>query len=161
MSSGSHYAEFKLISAVQPYIGIVRPMPSLGAAASYFSYFNDPVHYSDFLAQRSENWGDGNVHACEYLPDFGHVSWTNWEDEGDDEEEWEGMEGCDNGDTIGMLLNLDKGTLSVYKNNRRLGVMKDGLSGSYCWYVTIDGNDTVAIKEAEMPREAKAAKNNI
>ena len=57
------------------------------------------------------------------------------------------------GDTVGMLLNLDEGTLIVYKNNRRLGVMKDGLSGSYCWYVTVDGIDKVAIKEAQIPRD--------
>ena len=45
------------------------------------------------------------------------------------------MEDFSDGDTIGMLLNLDKGTLTVYRNGHRLGVMKDGLSGPYCWYV--------------------------
>ena len=41
------------------------------------------------------------------------------------------------GGTIGLLLDLDEGTLTVYKNGRRLGVMKDGLSGEYCWYTSI------------------------
>ncbi|EJK49548.1 hypothetical protein THAOC_31564, partial [Thalassiosira oceanica] len=62
------------------------------------------------------------------------MSWTNWDDELTGGVEWDGMESCQSGDTVGMLLNLDEGTLTVYKNNRRLGVMKDGLSGPYCWF---------------------------
>lgn len=65
---------------------------------------------------------------------------------------------------LGLLLDLDSGTLTAYKNGRRLGVMKDvsrmswismlfllyiratygrfllffqGLSGEYCWTATI------------------------
>ena len=85
------------------------------------------------------------------------MCWTAWDEEADWEDEdghrvhWEGMEGCSTGDTLGMLLNLDNGTLTVYKNNRRLGVLKDGLSGPYCWYVVIDEGDVVAIKQALPP----------
>ena len=66
------------------------------------------------------------------------------------------MEGCDDGDTVGMLLDLTMGTLAVYKNNRRLGVMKDGLSGSYCWYATSTsggsgGEDIITIKRCDPP----------
>ena len=50
-----------------------------------------------------------------------------------------------------MLLNLDEGTLTVYKNNRRLGVMKDGLSESYCWYVSASVGDAITIKRGEPP----------
>ena len=79
------------------------------------------------------------------------MSWTDWHDELYDFIGWEGMEGCTSGDTIGMLLNSDEGTLTVYKNNRRLGVMKDGLSGMYCWYVDVGNEDTVAIKRGRPP----------
>ena len=34
---------------------------------------------------------------------------------------------------LGMLLDLDEGTLSVYQNGRRVGTLKDGLAGEYCW----------------------------
>ena len=61
------------------------------------------------------------------------------------------MEACHSGDTIGMLLNLDEGTLTVYKNNRRLGVLKDGLSGSYCWFVSVSTGDAISIKRGEPP----------
>ena len=150
MRSGIHFAEFEIISG-EPYIGIVRPMPSLDAEA----YENDcffvgrRAFYHAFLAQRSDDWGDGNVHACEYSSYTGKVCWTDWDD-GDDAD-WEGMECCGTGDTIGMLLNLEKGTLTVWKNNRRLGVMKDGLSGPYCRYTTVAGSESVAIQKAYLP----------
>ena len=32
---------------------------------------------------------------------------------------------------LGMLLDLDKGTLTIYKDNQRLGVMISGLAGEY------------------------------
>ena len=48
--------------------------------------------------------------------------------------EWDGSEGFENNDKVGLLLDLDDaGTLTVYKNGRRLGILKDGLSGEYCW----------------------------
>lgn len=36
---------------------------------------------------------------------------------------------------IGMTLDLDAGTLIVFKNGQRVGLMKAGLSGEYCWFV--------------------------
>ena len=42
------------------------------------------------------------------------------------------MRGIFNGE-LGLLLDLDEGTLTVYKDGTRLGVMMDGLSGEYTW----------------------------
>ena len=39
--------------------------------------------------------------------------------------------------SIGLMLDLGEGTLSVYKNGRRLGVMGEGLDGEYCWFVSV------------------------
>ncbi|EJK46790.1 hypothetical protein THAOC_34525 [Thalassiosira oceanica] len=85
---------------------------------------------------RTGEWGTGNVHLCEDICGNGDMSLTDW-DRDTEEDSWEGMEGCESGDAAGMLLNLDEGTLTVYKNNRCLGVMKDGLSGPYCWSASI------------------------
>jgi hypothetical protein len=41
------------------------------------------------------------------------------------------------GDHIGLLLDLDQGSMTVYKNDERLGVMATGLSGEYCWAVSL------------------------
>ena len=154
MRSGVHYVEFKIIFGT-PNIGIVRPMPNLDAdayAGESFDWFNDEL-YPGFLAEQSDEWGNGNVHACEYWSYSGRMNWTNWDGEGKDAVNWEGMEGCGTGDTVGMLLDLDEGTLTLFKNNRHLGVAKDGLSGSYCWYVAgLWGGDEVTMKRGEHPR---------
>ena len=52
---------------------------------------------------------------------------------------------------IGMLLDLDEGTLSVYKNGRKLGVMKRGLAGHYCWVVAFLPGRQVTIKRGPVP----------
>ncbi|EJK62722.1 hypothetical protein THAOC_16655 [Thalassiosira oceanica] len=156
MRSGSHYAEYEIIVGL-PYIGVVRPMPGLDVASfgEDCCYFvGDESFYPRFLAraQRSVRWGAySNVHVCEYNISGGNMAWADWEDEEHLSLHWEGMESCGRGDTVGMLLNLDEGTLTVYKNSRRLGVMKDGLSGSYCWYATVDENEIVAIKRGIPP----------
>ncbi|EJK77291.1 hypothetical protein THAOC_00886, partial [Thalassiosira oceanica] len=153
MGSGVHYAEFLITG--EPYIGIVRPMPGLDAG-SYQEGFDFFEHsfYTDFLAQRSDDWVNSDVHAIDFSCGEEGVSWTDW----DDYEigiAWDGMESCQSGDTVSMLLNLDVGTLTVYKNNRRLGMMKDGLSGPYCWYVSLansqTGTDAVSIKRGILP----------
>ncbi|EJK48385.1 hypothetical protein THAOC_32820 [Thalassiosira oceanica] len=155
MRSGAHYAEFLITGT--PYIGIVRPLPGLDAGAyqEEFYFIGESSFPTDFLAQRSDDWGDGDVHACDYFCCDGQMSWTNWGDELNERVDWDGVEGCGSGDTVGMLLNLDEGTLTVYKNNRRLGVMKDGLSGPYCWYVSLVKHetfaDTVSIKRGTLP----------
>ena len=50
-----------------------------------------------------------------------------------------------------MLLNLANGTLTAYKNNRLLGVMKDSLSGPYCWYTVLVRTEEVAIQKGLPP----------
>jgi hypothetical protein len=52
--------------------------------------------------------------------------------------DWEGMQTAeDEDDRIGLLLDLDQGTMTVYKNDERLGVMATGLSGEYSWAVSL------------------------
>ena len=62
--------------------------------------------------------------------------------------EWQGREGLGgSGGTVGLLLDLNEGTLSVFKNGRRLGAMKDGLSGEYCWFVTVTSPCTISMSK--------------
>ena len=77
MRSGAHYAEFQIVG--EPFIGVVRPMPGLdaGAYGGNFSFFDDRF-YPDFLAQRSADWGNGNVHVCEYYCGDGEMKWCDW-----------------------------------------------------------------------------------
>lgn len=71
-----------------------------------------------------------------------------------DNEDWEGMEHLwhiSSGDEIGLLLDLDEGSLSVYKNGRKLGVMKRGLAGHYCWVLSMFEGTSVTIKRGKIP----------
>ncbi|EJK57044.1 hypothetical protein THAOC_22958 [Thalassiosira oceanica] len=163
MESGIHYAEFQITEG-NPFIGIVRPIPNLdpdsivrpmpnldpGRYDGHFSFYDRSMR-DDFLAARTVEWGTGNVHMCDYDCGNGAMSWTSWDNEGEDFAEWDGMEGCDAGDAVGMLINLDEGALVVYKNNRRLGVMKDGLSGSYCWCAYDSGTSALTIERCDPP----------
>ena len=73
---------------------------------------------------------------------------------------WEGMQSAeDDGDRIGMLLDLDQGSMTVYKNDERLGVMMTGgLSEEYSWAVALRYRDSrVRFEAAAIPAPAAAA----
>ena len=53
---------------------------------------------------------------------------------------------------IGFALDLDEGTLDVYKNDRRLGTMISGLVGEYCWVVSLRPNDEGEAKTVSVNR---------
>jgi len=99
-------------------------------------------HRDQLLAERTDEWGD-DLHCCSYYSEGGTCYHANWCDEDQDHgDEWEGMEPLEEtgqpvGDMynvkLGLLLDLNSGTLSVFKDGRLLGVMKEGLTGAYCW----------------------------
>ena len=44
----------------------------------------------------------------------------------------------EHGDRIGLLLDLDQGSMTVWKSDVKLGVMvAEGLSGPLCWAVSL------------------------
>ena len=53
--------------------------------------------------------------------------------------DWEGKQGAmKQGDRIGMLLDLDQGSMTVWKNDEKLGLMQaEGLRGPFCWAVSM------------------------
>ena len=53
---------------------------------------------------------------------------------------------------IGLLLDLDEGTLSVFMEGRRLGVVNDGLDGEYCWFVAVDSACAISMSRGEAPK---------
>ena len=104
-------------------------------------------------------YGDDNVDCCMLDTCFGdgyiRKRWKEWEESAlaamDEEQreqaerqnrcipfDWEGKEETqETSFKIGLALDLDEGTLDVFKNDRRLGTMKSGLVGEYCWVVEI------------------------
>ena len=53
----------------------------------------------------------------------------------------------DGTETVGLLLDLDAGTMTAYLNGRLLEVMATGLTGEYTWAVSLDqGYDTGVVR---------------
>ena len=67
---------------------------------------------------------------------------------------WEGMQAArKEGDRFGMLLDLDQGSMTVWKNGELCGVMvAEGLIGPLCWAVSLEGEGHSArIESAPAP----------
>jgi len=158
LRAGKHYASFILkiptvSSSSYPYlfIGLMRP----GQAHQGASY--TPL-YSNFYRNFSRYIGHGelneknNIQCCMYITKSGNCHTSDWKSSRSDVNTWEGgKEGISSDGEIGMLLDLDEGTLSVYKNGRKLGVMKSGLVGSYCWFASMHRGSQVTIKRGRIP----------
>lgn len=133
MRAGRHYAAFALVSVVGPTarVGVMRPI-----RARHLESF-DPVgpEACDLIrSERSSRWS-GNVHACQYECLAGTCVWNDGERKLSDNG-WVGIAGLGGACEVGLLLDLDKGTITVYNDNRRCGIMKNGLAGEYCFCVT-------------------------
>eukprot|EP01046_Picozoa_sp_COSAG06_P014854 COSAG06_NODE_933_length_11441_cov_12.056075_4_plen_295_part_00 len=125
MRAGHHYAQFTVMSGFLMNFGVIRPG-------------------WDVEGGEDAQFVDGH---CFYYAGYGY-RWPGFHD-------WEGMQTArDEGDRIGMLLDLDQGTMTVYKNDERLGVMATGLSGEYSWAVVLYGGQAgnrVRIEAVEAP----------
>ena len=55
-----------------------------------------------------------------------------------------------------MLLNANEGTLTIYKDKQRMGVIKSGLAGNYCWKICLSdangSNTTGDLAEVSITR---------
>jgi hypothetical protein len=126
MRAGRHYAQFTAVSGVYMYFGVIRPGWDVEG---------------DDCAQHVDGHCFYGTYSKSRFPG-GH--------------DWEGREGMQpatkQGDRIGMLLDLDQGSMTIYKNDERLGVMATGLSGEYCWAVAMSLQGmTVRIEAAAAP----------
>jgi len=150
MRAGKHYAKFVIAGIGILRLGVMRPQKGLNKRGydQLFAFSG----YNSVNQERNERWGDSNVDACTYNSNNGECKCINWQEGGSIYTEWEGMEESRSGDVIGLLLDLDEGSLTVFKNERRLGVMKDRLSGEYCWMVLFHTqNCSVRIERAQLP----------
>ena len=145
MRAGRHYAEFDGIMG-GTFFGVVRPLKG-----EYDGHFYHD-HFADLLSERTPRWGESNVHHCQYICNTKECEWTDWVlFPSKSEEDWEGKEEVKNG-PIGLLLDLTEGTLTLCQDGRRLGVLKDGLGGEYCWIAKMSNKGNgVSIKKGSVP----------
>ena len=104
MRSGRHFASVTVVAGTDMFFGVIRPGWDVEAGASAL------VDGHCLIAT-----ADGT--RC---PGFSN---------------WEGMQGArEQDDRIGMLLDLNQGSMIVWKNDVKLGVMQaEGLNGPFCW----------------------------
>ena len=155
LMAGKHYVTFEVNSSGSPslpfvYIGVMRPgEANQGASgapicAEFFHNFTRRMGHGDHIS---------NVHCCMYFSFNGECYSSNWGGSRESiitDKTWDGMESMFEGE-LGMLLDLDEGTLTVFKNGRKLGIMKRGLRGSYCWAVSMYKGVNVTIKRGTIP----------
>ena len=158
MRGGRHFVEFTIASSSSmliAYLGIIRPVSltdGIDLEADWRGQVNPvtvssswkPAVAEKLRSQRTARWGDSNVHCCTYECEDGYCDWTDW-DGSEWQGNWQGCEGLGGSGTIGLLLDLNEGTLSVFKNGRRLGVMKDGLGGEYVWFVSVNSACSISM----------------
>ena len=168
MRGGRHFVEFNITNDEpdRQYInqiinlGVIRPVNDINwegdwrgsvypvAVSSSFK----PAVSEKLRSQRTAKWRDSNIHCCAYLCANGQCAWTDW-NISSVYSDWQGMEVLTRSGTIGLLLDLDEGNLSVFKNGRRLGVMKDGFDGEYCWFTALRSSYTVSIQNGDLPTD--------
>eukprot|EP01046_Picozoa_sp_COSAG06_P032103 COSAG06_NODE_3183_length_5718_cov_83.394910_4_plen_336_part_00 len=130
MRAGRHYAQFTVVRGRFMFFGVIRPGWDVegGEDPSRDCPEADAVDGHCFYAV-----GSGSRYPAQH--------------------DWEGRQYAREGDRIGLLLDLDQGTMTVYKNDERLGVMATGLSGEYSWAVSmhLGLGDSMRIEAAAAP----------
>ena len=142
LRAGKHYVTFELTMGNEGsfWLGVMRPGQANGNASGTPLLKSLYQNFSRRFVHGEHN--NNAYNSCMYNTCGGDCHSSTWNyslDRGDENEtgDWEGMETLHSDGEIGMLLDLDEGTISVYKNGRFLGVMKRGLAGPYCWVASI------------------------
>ena len=147
MRAGKHWATFTSSSTFDSSqtVGVVRPLPGWeNRGLVRFSPVYDEF-YQDLLQGRTDRW-EGDVHYCWLNIKYGSCVWSDWTGE-NKTSDWEGRDDYDTDcTTLGMMLDLDEGTLSLYQNGRRLGTLKSGLRGEYCWTAGLGHKGDLSIR---------------
>ena len=106
MRSGRHFARFTLVLDGIMMFGVVRLAWDVEGGENAHGVDGQSFYYTD-----NGRRFPGNRH-------------------------WEGRQPARQSDRIGMLLDLDQGSMTVWKNEMKLGVMQvEGLGGPLCWAV--------------------------
>ena len=166
MRGGMHYVEFEITNHKQQHenllhLGVIRPVSLTDGIDLEADWEGDvsPTNVSStylsvaaekLRSQRTAKWGDSNVHCCTYYCGNGRCCWTDWNNERN-VHKWQGIDGLGGSGKIVLLLDLDEGSLSIFKNGRRLGVMKVGMGGEYCWFVSACSACTISMSRCRAP----------
>ena len=157
LRAGKHYVEFTshgYNNSSNFFVGVMRPGKANENARrtpvekSFFQHFSRLGHGED---------NNNSVHCCLYGASLGYCVSSDWGDSytPDVDQTWEGSESMFSDGEIGLLLDLDEGSLTVYKNGQKLGVMKRGLTGPYCWVASMSNGVQMTIKRGTIVVDVK------
>ena len=180
LTTGKHYVTFEARSSTSratAQLGVIRPGHAIGNGSEYLpGHGKSPLSHW-FYKKFSPNCPVGHleqslngytINCCMFClsgyvnADESHCYTSDWAADADSygrRYSWgvfggffeEGPLVTSNSETISMLLDLDKGTLSVYNRDGHLLGVTRGLSGHYCWAVYVTGGDQVSIKRGTIP----------
>jgi len=146
MRSGRHFAGFVGTGSGGFAAGVMRPVQidrSDFSAVRELAIFSPVMEkFREYLRNKStERWTDSNVHCCR-VDTAGCFNWYDWTSTGyqltsTGYQQNSIIDGFLNGGPFELLLDLDEGTLSLYHDGERIAMLKDGLSGEYCWFATV------------------------
>lgn len=122
MYDGCHFAQFTVENNML-YIGVI---PSSWYPNQEGNILNDENH-------------------CFYFTHTGHCSKYSSR-----RIPWRGMQRTRNGDRIGMMLDFNNNTLSVFRNGIKLGVIANNMNKKYRWAVVLHNNASVSIKSVSV-----------
>ena len=152
LRAGKHYVTFETstLNFNMLNLGVMRPGKANQNASGLPLW---DKFYPNFSRRLGHEECNNNVHCCLYNAVNGLCFTSDWPNPYVYKPGiiWDGSENMRSDGEIGLLLDLDEGTLSVYKNGRKLGVMKRGLAGSYCWVVSLWRGTQVTIKRGTIP----------
>ena len=152
LRAGKHYASFNFNSRHNNvFVGVMRPGQANENASDFPVRKEFFQHFSPSIECNNNN---NSLHCGMYYAYSGKCLSSDWSSSDIPVvETWVGLEPAASGDDVGLLLDLDEGTLAVYKDGRKLGVMKSGLAGPYCWVVSMFHKDSqITIKRGTVPR---------
>jgi len=172
MRTGNHFVTFERSGCEMGlvYMGIMRPisLTDLKGKGSEFSPIWDK--YENLLQKTPDRWGEGNVHTCMteltkgarstkgLWSDGTGKTWDTKKNKRQIQPDWLHWEHQSN-TTLGLLLDMDVGTLTLYEvvksgKVKNKGILKDGLTGEYCWateIIDVENGVGVQIKKGDIP----------
>ncbi|EJK59102.1 hypothetical protein THAOC_20715, partial [Thalassiosira oceanica] len=152
MRSGKHFAVF----TGNGVFGVIRPIKRSDFDEGGLNYFDPSLNnfWEYLIGQRTARWTHSNVHCCSVSRVFAgyFASWYDWAGS----QPKTRIDGLQFNTPIGLMLDLDEGTLSVYQNGQGLATLKDGLSGEYCWYATVWNTSSFSIGRELAPGNQQA-----
>ena len=158
MKAGKHYVTFKrvgqslMLPPARVDVGVIRPIKDLAKApmlkngeARFFQPWDEEHYPSLSENNRTAGWGEGGkVDYCLFQTNGGSCFYGYWDNPSPKEEDetlndWPGKDRILPNEDCGLCLDLEEGTLTVYKAGKRLGVLMDGLVGEFQWCAMIHG----------------------